>query len=166
MSQQIPLDHSLRADDPERDKVRDDGTSEVSPDLAYRRLGIVNVVFWGPPAAGDRGWVLVDAGMLGTKHLIVSAAEERFGKAARPSAIVLSHGHFDHVGAVEALSEEWDAPIYAHVNEFPYLNGTASYAPPDPSVGGGLMSLVVSTWAGCARFLRMEPCRTCPHRGG
>ena len=140
------------------------------PDLAYRRLGIVNVIFSGPPAAGDRGWVLVDAGVLGTKHLIVSAAEERFGKHARPSAIVLTHGLFDHVGAVEALSDEWDAPIYAHVNEFPDPpTAPLPMPPPDPSVGGGLISLssfVVSTGSDqCAgpaagRFLRMEPCRT------
>ena len=31
-------------------------------------------------------------------------------------------------------------PVYAHRLEFPYLNGSASYPPPDPSVGGGLMA--------------------------
>jgi hypothetical protein len=28
----------------------------TGPDLAYRRLAIVNVAFRGPPDAGDRGW--------------------------------------------------------------------------------------------------------------
>jgi glyoxylase-like metal-dependent hydrolase (beta-lactamase superfamily II) len=33
-------------------------------------------------------------------------------------------------------------PAYAHLLEHPYLNGTASYPPADPSVGGGMMALL------------------------
>jgi glyoxylase-like metal-dependent hydrolase (beta-lactamase superfamily II) len=84
--------------------------------------------------------VLVDTGAPGTKGLIRSAAAERFGPDARPAAIVLTHGHFDHVGALEDLAEEWDAPVYAHPLEHPYLTGEAAYPPGDPSVGGGLMA--------------------------
>jgi glyoxylase-like metal-dependent hydrolase (beta-lactamase superfamily II) len=52
----------------------------------------------------------------------------------------MTHGRFDHVGALEDLAYEWDAPVYAHQLELPYLNGRASYPPGDPSVGGGLMA--------------------------
>jgi glyoxylase-like metal-dependent hydrolase (beta-lactamase superfamily II) len=117
----------------------DDGTHEIAPDLAYRRLAMVNVVFFGAPHAGDRGWVLIDTGVPGLGGLIESAAAERFGKDARPAAIILTHGHFDHVGNLEALAEKWDVPVYAHVLEHPYLTGQASYPPPDTSVGGGIM---------------------------
>ncbi len=136
MVQQIPLETSARA--PERD--RDDGLHEIAPDIAYRRLVMVNVVFVGPPGAGDRNWVLVDAGLWGTKFLITAAAEARFGAGSRPSAIVLTHGHFDHVGALESLAEAWDVPVYAHALERPYLDGSAAYPPGDPTVGGGLMA--------------------------
>jgi len=51
----------------------------------------------------------------------------------------MTHAHADHAGALEKLAEEWDVPIYAHPLELPYLNGSAAYPPPDPSVGGGLM---------------------------
>jgi glyoxylase-like metal-dependent hydrolase (beta-lactamase superfamily II) len=54
----------------------------------------------------------------------------------------MTHGHFDHVGALETLATEWNVPVYAHECELPYLNGTRPYQKPDPSVGGGLMSLL------------------------
>jgi glyoxylase-like metal-dependent hydrolase (beta-lactamase superfamily II) len=119
---------------------QDDGTLEAAPDLAYRRLAIVNVVYQGRPGAGDGEWVLIDAGVQGTAGLIAGAAEERFGGSGRPACIVLTHGHFDHVGALRTLAERWDVPIYAHPLEHPFLDGRMSYPPPDPSVGGGLMS--------------------------
>jgi len=140
MAEQIHVPEEASAVDPALDAARGDHTHEVAPDLAYRRLGIVNVVFYGPPGAGDRQWVLVDAGLMGTAGLIREAARARFGEGARPAAIVMTHGHFDHVGALEQLAEEWDAPVYAHPLERPYLDGTAAYPPGDPSVGGGLMA--------------------------
>lgn len=137
MAQQIALDPAIEAG-----IYKDDGTKEIAADLAFKRLGLVNVVLYGKSGAGDRNWVLIDAGLPGTAGLIVNAAQARFGKAARPAAIVMTHGHFDHIGALKDVAERWDAPIYAHPLELPYLNGTQSYPPPDPLAGGGVMSLM------------------------
>ncbi len=114
----------------------------VAPDIASKRLLLVNVVLFGRPGATDREWVLIDAGIPGTAALIKRAARQRFGAKSAPAAIVLTHGHFDHTGVLEKLADEWDAPIYAHWLEHPFLNGTSAYPKPDPSVGGGLMSAV------------------------
>ncbi len=146
MEHQIRLDPEGRADDPEQDKARHDGTHEVTPDLAYKRLMMVNVTFFGLSGAGDRQWTLIDAGLPGTAEQIESAATERFGEGARPAAIILTHGHVDHVGALQHLAEKWDAPIYAHPQELPFLNGTSSYPPPDPTVGNGIMPVVSLTF--------------------
>ena len=94
----------------------------------------------------DNSWVLVDAGFKWSASKIKNMAETLFGENSRPSAIVLTHGHFDHVGAVEELAEEWSVPVYAHFMEIPFLTGKSSYPPPDPSVGGGLMSTLSFTY--------------------
>jgi glyoxylase-like metal-dependent hydrolase (beta-lactamase superfamily II) len=135
MAQQIPVeDEALYGFEVPEEAVR-----EVAPDLAYRRLAIVNVVFFGRPA-GD--WVLIDAGLFGTARMIESSASARFGADRPPKAIVLTHGHFDHVGVLRTLAERWDVPVYAHPQEHPYLNGTSAYPKPDPGVGGGAVALL------------------------
>src|SRR5687768_13447221 len=128
MAQQVPVDTAAVIDGQQGD------THEVSPDLAYKRLMIVNVVYFGSPGAGDGQWVLIDAGVYGTAGLITDAAQQRFGPDSRPAAIILTHGHFDHVGALKELAERWGVPVYAHKLEFPYLNGRSAYPPPDPTV--------------------------------
>ncbi|WP_299754210.1 MBL fold metallo-hydrolase [uncultured Pontibacter sp.] len=97
----------------------------------------VNLYFAANP---DGSWVLVDTGIPGSAGKIKEVAAEIFGPDSKPSAIVLTHGHFDHTGAVKELAEEWDVPVYAHPMELPYLTGQSSYPPPDPSVGGGAMA--------------------------
>ena len=94
MEHSIPLDPHGRADNPEQDAARDDGTHEVAPDMAYKRLMLVNIAFYGMPHAGDRKWVLIDAAVPGTKALIERAAE-RFGTGARPAAIIMTHGRIE-----------------------------------------------------------------------
>lgn len=90
---------------------QDEATYEIAPDLAYQRLGIVNVIFYGLP---KQDWVLIDAGLPGTAGMIRKAAAARFGVGVKPKAIVLTHGHFDHIGALRDLAEGWNVPIYAH----------------------------------------------------
>lgn len=137
MTQQIPLDGSSIAGDPQHD-----GTLQVTPDVAYLRLAIVNVVLVGAPGQPD--WVLVDTGIPGPgmAERIVSAAGERFGRDVPPRAIIMTHGHFDHVGTLETLAARWSVPVHAHALERPYLDGSASYPKPDPTVGGGVMALL------------------------
>lgn len=111
---------------------------EVLPDLYCYTVQIVNVCFVG--YLNSEEYVLVDTGMPHSANKIISAAEDRFGKNNPPRAIILTHGHFDHVGSVIDLVKHWDIPVYAHELEMPYLTGEKSYPQPDATVEGGMVA--------------------------
>jgi glyoxylase-like metal-dependent hydrolase (beta-lactamase superfamily II) len=114
-------------------------TGRVAEGLLHLRVVMVNVYAVSNP---DASWVLVDAGLPFSAGKILAWVEHHFGRDSRPECIILTHGHFDHVGAVKELSELWDVPVYAHPLEMPYLTGASCYPPPDPTVGGGALSLL------------------------
>lgn len=99
--------------------------------------------------------VLVDCGLPGSHGRIRAGIRELRDGGCTPTAIILTHGHRDHVGAARELSEEYDVPIYAHFLELPYLDGRSQYPPADPTVGGfdGFVS----------RFLTVQPRRIGAH---
>ncbi|WP_053218782.1 MBL fold metallo-hydrolase [Virgibacillus senegalensis] len=110
---------------------------DVLIDLYCFPIQVVNMYFFGRP--GDP-WTVIDAGMPRSADKIIEAAENRYGKDAKPESIILTHGHFDHVGAIVELLEKWPVPVYAHLDELPYLTGKESYPEPDSSVDGGLVA--------------------------
>lgn len=116
----------------------DVGTLEsVAPGIHGLRTVMVNLYSVKAP---DNSWVLIDAGLPMTAGWIRGWTEQLHGAGSKPSSILLTHGHFDHVGAVQELAQEWDVPVYAHSLEMPYLTGRSQYPPPDPTVGGGIFT--------------------------
>jgi glyoxylase-like metal-dependent hydrolase (beta-lactamase superfamily II) len=109
----------------------------VTADVLALRIVMVNVFFVG---AHETAWVLVDTGLPGSARRIMQVAGDLFGADSRPRAIVLTHGHFDHVGGLEELLSHWDVPVFAHPFELPYLTGISDYPPADPAAGGGAMA--------------------------
>ncbi|KXH87443.1 MBL fold metallo-hydrolase [Sporosarcina sp. HYO08] len=50
----------------------------------------------------------------------------------KPAAVLLTHAHFDHIGAVDAIRDHFTIPVYIHEEESewlsdPNLNGSAKY---------------------------------------
>lgn len=76
-----------------------------------QRVAIVNVVYIGAPESG--GWILVDTGISGSPPNDRRAAETRFGGEPPPS-ILLTHGNFDHIGALQTLADQWNVLILAY----------------------------------------------------
>ena len=51
-----------------------------------------------------------------------------------PVAVLLTHAHFDHIGAIDDVKANWDVPVYIHEKEKnwlkdPALNGSAYFIP-------------------------------------
>ena len=109
---------------------------DVAPGVKGLRIVFVNVF----GVAHGSGWTLIDAALPFTATMIRSWAEKNFRRP--PTAIVLTHGHFDHVSAARDLADHWNVPIYAHALEHPYLTGKLEYPKPTVGAGGGMMSLL------------------------
>jgi glyoxylase-like metal-dependent hydrolase (beta-lactamase superfamily II) len=109
---------------------------KVHPNIYMLDFRIVNVYMIG----NANGWVLVDTGLENSASYIFKMSEIYFGKNTKPKAIILTHGHFDHVGSIKQLLERWNVPVYAHELEIPYLTGQKDYPKPDPTVDGGMVS--------------------------
>ncbi|AQU78263.1 MULTISPECIES: MBL fold metallo-hydrolase [Planococcus] len=112
---------------------------EIAPDVYCYTVQVANVFFIGNPTTSNE-WVLIDAGMPHAANKILEAAEKRFGPEHQLKAIILTHGHFDHVGSLIDILEQYKVPVYAHPLEFSYLKGITDYPKPDTTVEGGLLA--------------------------
>lgn len=113
-------------------------------DVNYLVDQIVNVIFVGEEKSSN--WILIDTGMPKSSSNIIEAAEKRFGKNSKPKAIILTHGHFDHVGGIVDLINKWKVTVYAHPLEMPFLTGREAYPEPDPGVEGGMLAKISSIY--------------------
>lgn len=73
----------------------------------------------------EEGVTLVDAGLPYMAKGILTFIENLH--AGPLTRIVLTHGHGDHVGAIERILEDTEVPIFAHPIEIPYIEGELIY---------------------------------------
>ncbi|AFS79175.1 beta-lactamase domain-containing protein [Gottschalkia acidurici 9a] len=117
-------------------------SQKITDDIILIRLKIVNACIIDTP----KGWFLIDTGMENAAGFIIEVAEKHFGKGTVPKAIILTHGHFDHIGSIIQLTNYWNVPVYAHKLELPYLIGEKDYPQGNPDAGGGIVSLMSSSF--------------------
>lgn len=117
---------------------------EVAPGVWGMKIVFVNIFMIA--TGNGKEWVLVDGGLRGFSSNIEKMATDLFGENNPPVAIILTHGHFDHIGTIKKLLEKWNVPVYAHALELPYLTDLSAYPPPDPTVGGGIMSTLAALY--------------------
>lgn len=118
-------------------------TLQVREDILVLQFTIVTACIVND---SNNKWVLVDTGLENSADFILESAEKKFGKGSRPQAIILTHGHFDHVGSVIKLAEHWDVPVYIHKLELPYVTGKRDYPLADPTVDEGMVAKMSPTF--------------------
>ena len=112
-------------------------SKEIKRDILVMNFTIVTAcLIWD----SDGKWILVDTGLENSADFILESARNRFGKNNRPQAIILTHGHFDHIGSVIKLSELWNVPVYIHQLEIPYITGKKDYPIADSAVDEGMIA--------------------------
>jgi glyoxylase-like metal-dependent hydrolase (beta-lactamase superfamily II) len=116
---------------------------DVAEGVRGLRIAFVNVFAITHP---DGSWTLIDAGLPFTASAIQNWTK-KFTDVP-PNAIVLTHGHFDHVSAARDLADAWNVFIYAHPLEAPYLKGQKEYPAPNFAAGGGTKSLLSPLYPG------------------
>lgn len=121
-------------------------SEEVLSDIMVLEFRVVNAFLVGNPNSENSKWVLIDTGLENSGDYILQTSNQRFGKNSKPEAIILTHGHFDHVGSVIKLSKHWDVPVYIHHLELPYITGEKDYPAGDPTVGGGMIAAISKTF--------------------
>lgn len=119
---------------------------EVTSDILVLQFTIVTACLIGDPTPEKPNWVLVDTGLENSADYILQTTKERFGPNSRPKAIILTHGHFDHIGSVITLANHWNVPVFIHELEIPYITGEKDYPLADPSVGGGMVAKLSPTF--------------------
>lgn len=106
---------------------------KVTPDIVMLKFTVVNAFV----VSEQDHWFLVDTGLESSCDFIMEVTSKLEGK---PDYILLTHGHFDHVGSVKELSKTWDVKVYAHELEGPYLTAEKSYPKGQPDADEGLVA--------------------------
>lgn len=127
-------------------------------DVFYHNDPLASVVLIGKP---DDSWIMVNAGTADSGLELINVVESRYGQDSRPGYIVLTDAHPDHVGGLSYLLEKWQVPVYAHINEFRFLNGSSTYPLPSTFFENGLLTDFLSVFmrpaVNVAAYLRPLP---------
>jgi glyoxylase-like metal-dependent hydrolase (beta-lactamase superfamily II) len=101
---------------------------QITPHIYKLNLGFLggryHVGVW--LVRGDDGWTVVDTGLPDLAEQVMQQILNQTGGEI-PKQIILTHGHWDHAGAAQAMREKWKAPLAAGRDEFPYLVGPSHY---------------------------------------
>ncbi len=100
--------------------------------------------------AGEGGAVLVDAGLPGGEKAILEKCREQ---NTMPELIIITHGHFDHMGSAAALKEQTGAKVAVHAEDAQALRTGISKM--DKPVG--VIARIMTLFMGRSRTAPVEP---------
>lgn len=87
--------------------------TDIAPGIHYVEHARTNVYL----VEDDDGVLLVDTGLPRSKALLLKALSQIGRSVEDLRAVVLTHGHFDHVGTAEHLRTTYSIPVYCHPDD-------------------------------------------------
>lgn len=101
----------------------DDGVREVADGVFMVSRALTNSYL----VDTDDGLVLVDAGLPRSWPLLLAALSAFRASPDDLVSVVLTHGHFDHVGTLERLQRDHHVPVHVHEADVPLVRRPYRY---------------------------------------
>jgi len=114
---------------------------KIAENVFGYRTAIANIAYIAGLGPKKEDWVLIDTGIPYSASFILKNTKQLFNEK-KPLAIILTHTHFDHIGALQTLVNKWNVPVYVHEKEIPYLESKKKYPKPTPLKEKGMMSFL------------------------
>ena len=95
------------------DRRRGFRVDRVSERLHFVHTEHVNWVVY----AGPDGVTLIDSGYVGQRDLLIDSLDAIGRRPEEVEAVLITHGHADHLGGAAWLAEQFGIPVHAHADE-------------------------------------------------
>jgi len=88
----------------------------------------------------EKGTIVIDCGMQGTGGSFLRGLRRASVEPRDVQLLVVTHGHFDHIGAAHEIKTATGAPLAMHRKEREWLEGPLIAIPPGTGPWGRLLS--------------------------
>lgn len=105
---------------------------EIDTNIYHLNLKLANVYL----IEGQEGLALVDAGGQGALGALQRQLRGTRFRLQDVSHILVTHGHFDHVGGLAEIQEATKAEVWAHCLDAPVIRGEVPVVRPEPHTLG------------------------------
>ena len=103
----------------------------MSPQIYTIKLGVDQCYL-----IGDKDWIMIDAGMSNQKKKLLKKLAGFGIKPEQIKLVIITHGHWDHIGSANDIKELTGAKIAMHENEKEWLEKSIINLPPGVTLWG------------------------------
>lgn len=95
-------------------------------ELPWKLYGVMTIPTAVYLIRREDGFTLIDSGPPESSDQLVTAVSKATAGTG-VSRVLLTHGHYDHVGGLNSLDLAWNPEVICHQDEAPFLSGYSEY---------------------------------------